>query len=242
MRITVLKHLSVPSSECRIDGCFKAKVCRDMCSMHYRRWKKSGDPGGSEPLRAWGHKNDKCKIADCNATYMAKGYCRTHYYRIVRYGDPSVLLKVRRYDGAACAVAGCDSIATAKGLCRLHRERQKRSGTTDAPRRKRRADVGDSYVDRHGYVRVKTAGHPNAYATGWILEHVLVMSNKLGRALLPGENVHHRNGIKTDNDPSNLELWVTVQPTGQRPEDLLEWAVEIFRRYSPERTVNVSTE
>ena len=42
------------------------------------------------------------------------------------------------------------------------------------------------------------------------------------------QEVHHRNRVRNDNDPSNLELWVTPQPRGGRAEDLVAFYV---RRY-----------
>ena len=83
----------------------------------------------------------------------------------------------------------------------------------------------------HGYVWRYAPDDPNGTVNGYVYQHRAVMAEKLGRSLLSGENVHHVNGVKTDNTPENLELWVTMQPPGQRPSDLVAFAKEILARY-----------
>lgn len=70
----------------------------------------------------------------------------------------------------------------------------------------RRATKG-RVVDSRGYILVKAPdGHPGATKARYILEHRLVMEQVLGRYLEPHETVHHKNGIKDDNRPENLQL------------------------------------
>lgn len=94
---------------------------------------------------------------------------------------------------------------------------------------------GGRHVTPEGYVYLSGfQDHPNANQVGQISEHVLVMSSVLGRPLVKGENVHHKNGQRDDNRPENLELWSRSQPPGQRVEDKVAWAIELLRLYRPE--------
>jgi hypothetical protein len=78
---------------------------------------------------------------------------------------------------------------------------------------------------------VRLPGH----VTGdYVFEHVLVMKEALGRYLLPGENMHHRNGVRDDNRPGTLELWTGPQPSGIRVIDAAARAREALPRYGGE--------
>jgi hypothetical protein len=92
---------------------------------------------------------------------------------------------------------------------------------------------GSGFVNKQGYRIVSAPGHPNAIGREKriISEHVLVMSRVIERPLRKGETVHHKNGIRDDNRPKNLELWNTAQPAGQRVIDKLDFAVEMIGSY-----------
>ena len=71
-----------------------------------------------------------------------------------------------------------------------------------------------------GYVAVWAPEHPRKRADNRVMEHRVVMEKILGRFLYPHETIHHRNGVRHDNRPENLELWIVRQPAGQRAAEL----------------------
>lgn len=64
---------------------------------------------------------------------------------------------------------------------------------------------GGRRLNTNGYMIVYAPDHPHA-VNHFVLEHRLVVEQKIGRHLDPAEIVHHINGIMTDNRPENLEI------------------------------------
>lgn len=68
---------------------------------------------------------------------------------------------------------------------------------------------GGRMTDKQGYILVKMRGHHLANRHGYVREHRLIAEDMLGRALRPGEVVHHIDGNPANNDPDNLSVYQT---------------------------------
>ena len=129
---------------------------------------------------------------------------------------------------------------TRRGLCRNCYQRADRRGVLNdvalPPKHQRERmaphalPVGTRYVHpKSGYVEIKMPPGQGDRRGDWMFEHKAVMEQMLGRPLVPGENVHHKNRIRSDNRPENLELWITGQPCGGRLQDMTDWMVNHHR-------------
>lgn len=121
------------------------------------------------------------------------------------------------YKDEAASICGCgcaSQVAADRRFVTGHnlrvmstRSEQHRRRIGDAQReawatKRNRMPLGSRRLDVNGYWLVKVREHGGR----WDKEHVLVVEESIGRRLVPSEQVHHINGIRTDNDLENLQL------------------------------------
>lgn len=102
---------------------------------------------------------------------------------------------------------------------------------------------GGRTIDKAGYALILRPDHPEANAAGYVREHRLVAERILGRPLVPGERVHHRDGDRANNEEGNLRVYrsnaehLRDELTGRRPN----WSPEGLQRIREASAAHMAT-
>jgi hypothetical protein len=124
-----------------------------------------------------------------------------------RHGSGNEVATQPRVSAASVGrVKSCDTCGASFRVARWNASRRFCSSPCAAPAKGRRGRLNHNWKGgrrphNHGYILVNLGPE-----RGEVLEHRLVMEAHIGRALRSDEDVHHVNGIKTDNRIENLRL------------------------------------
>jgi hypothetical protein len=222
---------------CQVAECNQPHKSQGYCAPHYRRWLRNGDPGPLEIQEQFSTEGS-CEGPECDRPILARRLCDTHYAQR-KLGKALTPIFKGQSPLGPCSVAGCTNQNNrTSGLCCGH-YRRKQDGEADWDRPiQRRAPDGSGWTNDKGYRVITVDGRQR-------LEHRVLAAELLGRGLLPTEEIHHKNGNRSDNRTDgefrldaegrlisgNLNLWSTTQPRGQEIGPKLDWVAEMIETY-----------
>ena len=124
-----------------------------------------------------------------------------------------------------CRIEGCERRAESHLLCAMHAQRFRRYGDPlyVTPESTRRANNRQAQLARFADSQVKETTYRKRHGRH---EHRVVAEQMLGRPLLPREIVHHIDGNRHNNHPSNLQVMTQADHMREHllpSTKLIEW-------------------
>ena len=129
-------------------------------------------------------------------------------------------------DTGRCGIEGCENVPPKYGTkynkycqnCYADPEIKKR---IRAKHMSKNSNYFYAFNKPEGFIRIDKNGYAWIKKDNLMVsQHRVIMEEMLGRPLIKGESVHHKNGLRADNRPENLELWVGAIRGGQRASDV----------------------
>lgn len=86
-------------------------------------------------------------------------------------------------------------------------------------------------VTSSDYILLYKPEHKNSNSSGYVLEHILIMSKHLQRPINIGEIIHHINGNKKDNRIENLMLFKSnSEHISFHAKERREYSINLIKR------------
>ncbi len=160
-----------------------------------------------------------CTAPKCRLTARILGLCGLHFKEWQRGGtsysprDPGPNTK---YFGQPCKIDGCSDPAESNDMCGKHDQRVRRYGDSNYVTSKEQHRLACRAVWEN------VPAKPTSYKK-WLgrHEHRVVAERMLGRPLVKGEIVHHKDGNKHNNSPDNLEVMTQSEHMREHMDELI---------------------
>ena len=205
-------------SKCKMQACEVTTQGggHGFCRTHYMQYHRGvlaqdgsrlRDPQRVSSYGAGAH----CAAEGCTTRPRSNDLCIKHYmqWKAGHLPDTSIVRILGDAPKVRCKINDCSVRAASKGMCPAHARRFE-SGIIDEEGNELRDPSlrpGRGWVGKNrGYRKIMVKDHPRADQYGYVLEHRLVVEKMLGRYLESHEIVHHKDGVRDHNDPSNLEV------------------------------------
>ena len=223
--------LALPERACAWPGCPNKAMpgLKDgYCQSHHRRSVEGKEM--DSPLRR--PNEGECEFTgeqtgNCGRPQYAKGLCRVHYERSLQGREMDAPIRRSWQMGESlvgqCTVEDetgrCPRRVNARGMCNTHYLRWQKTGGSGPVALLRKA-AGEGHLNDRGYVEIQVGGVKRH-------QHLWVADEMIGvRVDTSKFEVHHKNGIRNDNRPENLEIVPIGHGAGQHFEDLVPFIVE----------------
>lgn len=231
------------------EGCKNPFYCYESESEKGRKYCSRGCKGranGSKPATADSRTPVHFTCEDCGGDFiMMKSYLTAYRKKFgcdPRYCSMKCSVSGRRKaaderNRFTCQHCGKNEIRDRSSGKRIYREQKYCSQVCKVEALKKTAQVRfeaggyKKHVKRNGYIWVTIPMLSRNGGPRSVMEHRYVMSQHIGRDLLPEETVHHINGVRSDNQIENLELFNSRHGPGQRVVDKVTFAIEVLKQY-----------
>lgn len=132
-----------------------------------------------------------CVYPNCSERHSAKGFCHKHYMQLIHSPKTSETKIIN--NSYVCVF--CETSFKA------YHKNPKYCSRFCASKHRRKP-----FILKKGYKKLLIPGHHRADSKGYVFEHIVIMEQFLNRKIFIGEEIHHKDFDRQNNNLTNLIL------------------------------------